>query len=220
MKKKKTILAALVLALVVSIGGVIAYFSDTDSKTNTFTVGKVSIEVNEENWNAENAKAILPNQILDKDPTIKNNGKNEAYVFLKVAVPTANVTVEADDGSDGTTSAQPLFKLINSGNQEGVNDGWTLVSSETKNGAIEYIYAYGSNSEMTKLAKDATTPALFNKVQFANIQEGWGIEEQQYSVEVTGYAIQTENLTSSNAKDPAGVWAVLSANEVHKTTTP
>ena len=45
MKKKKTILAALVLALVVSIGGVIAYFSDTDSKTNTFTVGKVSIEV-------------------------------------------------------------------------------------------------------------------------------------------------------------------------------
>ena len=161
----------------------------------------------------------ITNTAVSNNNTITiNNVTGDIDITVRVTptclVEGTNITMY--DGTTGTTSAQPLFKLINSGNQEGVNDGWTLVSSETKNGAIEYIYAYGSNSEMTKLAKDATTPALFNKVQFANVQEGWGIEEKEYSVEVTGYAIQTENLTSSNTTSPTGVWAVLSANAVHK----
>jgi predicted ribosomally synthesized peptide with SipW-like signal peptide len=38
MNKKKVLIAAFVLALVLSIGGVLAYFSDSETKTNTFTV--------------------------------------------------------------------------------------------------------------------------------------------------------------------------------------
>ena len=52
MKKKKTILAALVLLLVVAVGGAIAYFTDTDTKTNTFTIGNVDISLTEDGWDA------------------------------------------------------------------------------------------------------------------------------------------------------------------------
>ena len=41
MKKKKTILAAAVLLLMLAVGCAIAYFTDTDQKTNTFTIGNV-----------------------------------------------------------------------------------------------------------------------------------------------------------------------------------
>ena len=38
MKKKKTILAAAILLFMFVIGGAIAYFTDTDTKTNTDTI--------------------------------------------------------------------------------------------------------------------------------------------------------------------------------------
>jgi predicted ribosomally synthesized peptide with SipW-like signal peptide len=39
MNKKKSIAVAIVLALVLLIGGMLAYFTDKDTKTNTFTIG-------------------------------------------------------------------------------------------------------------------------------------------------------------------------------------
>ena len=64
MSKKRAILAAVVLALVLCIGGVLAYFSDSEKATNTFTVGNISIQLTEANWNASNATSILPNQLI------------------------------------------------------------------------------------------------------------------------------------------------------------
>lgn len=220
MNKKKVLIAAFVLALVLSIGGVLAYFSDTETKTNTFTVGSVRIELNETAWDATGqtaAGSVLPNQIIDKDPTIKNTGKNAAYVFIKVSIPKTTVIVEEDNGTGSTSSTQELFTLINSSNQPGINSGWQLVSSDTTGAnANEYIYSYSSGGTMTSLAKDASTNPLFNKIQFANAQEGWGIEGQNYNVVVTGYAIQTENLTAGNVTGNTAVWNVLNANAVHK----
>ena len=44
--RKKIIAAAVVLALVVLIGSVLAYFTDTDTATNIFTLGdKIEIEI-------------------------------------------------------------------------------------------------------------------------------------------------------------------------------
>ncbi len=221
MNKKKVLIAAFVLALVLSIGGVLAYFSDTETKTNTFTVGSVRIELNETAWDATGqtaAGSVLPNQMIDKDPTIKNTGNNAAYVFIKVSIPKATVTIEAQDGSGSTSTTQELFTLINSSNTAGVNSGWELVSSDTTGAnANEYIYSYSSGGTMTSLAKGATTTnPLFSKIQFVNAQEGWGIEGQNYNVVVTGYAIQTENLTAGNVTGNTAVWNVLNANAVHK----
>ena len=50
MNRKKIIAAAVVLALVVLIGSVLAYFTDIDTATNIFTLGdKIEIEIVENN---------------------------------------------------------------------------------------------------------------------------------------------------------------------------
>ena len=64
MKKNKIILAAVVLLGVFVIGGAIALFTDTETKTNTFTVGNVDISVVETAW--------------DNLPDADTNGKKDA----------------------------------------------------------------------------------------------------------------------------------------------
>lgn len=85
--KKSTRNKALVLGLVgvMTIGGIAAYFTDGDTQTNTFTVGKISLDLQEPNW--EPPKDIVPEQEIKKDPQIKNDGINDEYVFLEVVVP-------------------------------------------------------------------------------------------------------------------------------------
>ena len=106
MKKKKTILAALVLLLVVAVGGAIAYFTDTDTKTNTFTIGNVDISLTEDGWDAladannndipDVAEDMMPGESVTKDPTINNlSTKNPAYVFAKVEVPCTTIVAPA-----------------------------------------------------------------------------------------------------------------------------
>ncbi|MDO5323968.1 MAG: TasA family protein, partial [Clostridia bacterium] len=52
MNKKKVLVLAVSVCLVaiLAIGGTLAYFTDTDAKTNTFTVGNVDITLTEPNW--------------------------------------------------------------------------------------------------------------------------------------------------------------------------
>lgn len=56
--KKKTILVAAIAVMLVAalvVGGTLAYFTDTDNKTNTFTVGNVDIELLESQYHRVNA---------------------------------------------------------------------------------------------------------------------------------------------------------------------
>ena len=46
-KRMKTMIAATAMIGVLAIGGISAYFTDGDTATNTFTVGKVSIDLQE-----------------------------------------------------------------------------------------------------------------------------------------------------------------------------
>lgn len=102
-KRMKTMIAATAMIGVLAIGGISAYFTDGDTATNTFTVGKVSIDLQEPNWNPP--KDITPNQEIKKDPQIKNDGINDAYMFMKVTVPYDNITVVAGDGTKAAAKA-------------------------------------------------------------------------------------------------------------------
>ena len=57
-------IAATAMIGVLAIGGISAYFTDGDTATNTFTVGKVSIDLQEPNWNPP--KDITPNQEIKR----------------------------------------------------------------------------------------------------------------------------------------------------------
>lgn len=56
--KKKTILVAAIAVMLVAalvVGGTLAYFTDKDNATNTFTVGNVKIDLLESSLHRENA---------------------------------------------------------------------------------------------------------------------------------------------------------------------
>jgi len=188
MNKKRTILTAVVLLLVLIIGGLMAYFTDMEDKHNTFTVGNVAITLSEPAWEtavtggAAKSASISPNVDLPKDPTITNDSTtNPVYVFLKVAVP----CYDAGYTSGTVTRDTDAFDFIKEDGTVGTNDGWVLVQTGSINpttGDKEYLYAYaagtGSN-QMTAVPTagsvdnnddptNSTTP-LFNSIKFKDI---------------------------------------------------
>jgi len=215
MKRNKTIIAAVVLLLVFVVGGAIAYFTDTDTKTNTFTIGNVDIELNESAWDAladENdndipdvAEDMMPGETVAKDPVVRNKStKNPAYVFVKVEVPCTTIVAPA-------TTSEELFTYT-------TNTGWTelTIANElpvacTSGGTATHVYYYGSGNTLTALAKaaNASTPTPTSTAVFSNVtllstltgNEGLTGDKE---IVITGYGIQTEGLTSTT---PAAVWA-------------
>ena len=113
--KKKLIAALSALAVIgtAGVGTTLAYLTDSEQHTNTFTVGDVKIELEEPAYAALSKAAktnIVPNEELPKNPFIKNTGVNDAIVFMKLTVPVENVTMVADDGSHpATPSKQEIF---------------------------------------------------------------------------------------------------------------
>ena len=211
--KAKLSIIALTLVACLMIAGVSAYFTDADTTTNTFTVGKVSLDLQEPDWNPPTN--ILPEQEIHKDPQIKNDGINEEYVFMEVIVPYANVVTAKDDGTRNAAADTELFSYD-------VNSGWVEIGTAKKDEAaktVTHLYAYGTKTAMTSLAKDATTPALFEYVRFANIVEDQNIETTTLNVVVNAYGIQTTNIhdaddtiDGNNADGktaPEAVWSVI-----------
>ena len=176
MNKKKTIIAAIVLLLVLLVGGAIAYFTDTDAKTNTFTIGNVDIQLNEV-WNAADGEGVVPGQKIDKKPTVENIGESDAYVFLEVTIPCHN--------------SKALFTL------EELNSAWSELESnacDAAEGNAVVVYSYGT---LTKLAKDAETPELFKQVKLdkdLKKADADALQDRNLNVVVNAYGIQAEGL--------------------------
>ena len=70
MKKKSILVAAIAVMLVAAlvVGGTLAYFTDTDSAKNTFTVGNVKIELLESSLHRENAGYANGTTVDDVSP--------------------------------------------------------------------------------------------------------------------------------------------------------
>lgn len=106
MKKKLTAIALVVALLAVAvIGGTLAYFTDADSAKNTFTVGNVKIDLIEQEKteqglaNFEQDKLLVPGKSNDgnavsKIVTVKNTGKNDAWVWVDLKIPAYLVSSE------------------------------------------------------------------------------------------------------------------------------
>lgn len=83
---KKRILSICLMAIVAVTaitGASLAYLTDRDSAKNEFTLGNVAIELIESFEDNE----LIPGKKLDKEATIKNIGKNDAWVWVTVAIP-------------------------------------------------------------------------------------------------------------------------------------
>ena len=204
MNMKKTRIVIIVSALVacMGIGTISAYFTDADTSTNTFTVGKVGIDLKEPNWVLQ--PGILPKDELPKDPQVTNTGVNDAYVFMEVVVPYANVTTENDDGTRNEAKDTELFSYD-------LKKEWVEVNTankDTENETVTRLYGYGTEDKMTVVPSGVTTEPVFDYVRFANVVEDEGLEETIQEVTVKAYAIQTDNINGGTEK-PDEVWEVI-----------
>lgn len=104
MKKKIVSLALAVCLIAIAAVGTLAYFTDKDAETNTFTVGNVAIDLIEQQKGAqgleafENEKVLLPGtsdvNAVSKIVTVKNNGANDAWVWVDLKIPAYLVSSE------------------------------------------------------------------------------------------------------------------------------
>lgn len=134
MKSKKkvfvTVLCAAVL-VVASVLGTMAYLTSTDSVSNTFTVGNVSITLDEAKVDQygtavtpaervkENGYKLIPGRTYIKDPTVHvTAGSEDSWLFVKVVDEIAGIE------ADTTVAAQMAA------------NGWTAVEGATN------VYAY------------------------------------------------------------------------------
>ena len=182
MNKKKIVTACLVVALlaVFAIGGSLAYFTDTEEKDNTFTVGNVDIQLTEPNWvssGSVDAPEVYPGEPLAKDPTVTNKGANPCFVRIQVT------------GLDCLGNAGMITYRTNYEDNK-LGDNWVL-------GKDGYYY-YNK-----VLAVGATTDALFDQIVIptgvtnADAFKSDTAERIEYSVDVKAQAVQAQGAKAS-----------------------
>ena len=188
--KKSTILmlVSLVLAMVVGIGGTLAFLTDRDSDTNVFTVGNVDIELNED---FTQNSVLMPNVEINKDAWITNKGTNPAYTWMTVAVP-----AEVDGCIDLNWTADAADKV------SGPVDAQDAEGNEYKVYTVKWPYVINPGDETPVLLDSVTLAGNVDMVdgKFALV-EGGVVTEIDYDltnvkVPVSAFAIQSEGFNS------------------------
>lgn len=141
MKNKKSLIALILAALIVTIAGTLAYFTDTVSIDNEFAVSDFNVELIEEFISPANWK---PGDETNKVVTAKNNGAIPAKVRIKL--------VESWKDENGDE-----LPLVQDGNRI-AQINFVNTSNWAKSGEYYYYNA-------TLNANDVTS-AIINKVTF------------------------------------------------------
>ena len=203
LSKKKTVItsmAALAVFAGMSVPYVSAYLTDNETATNTFTVGKVQVDLEEPSYpgnNTDKTTNLVPNGEVAKDPKVENTGNNAAIVFIKMTVPRANVTLVKDNGEKGTKEVQELFYFKKNADtidkhQNNFDTNWVeLTSPEGTATATERTYVFGYN---TAVAAGKSTNPLFEKIQLKNVIENEITTGEAKNIKIDTYAIQADNI--------------------------
>lgn len=168
--KKKTILVAAIAVMLVAalvVGGTLAYFTDTDTKTNTFTVGKVDITLNEKGADGKDFQQdqkLYPGtktqNNIAKIVTVTNNEDSEdAYLWAEIWIPS-----DLDDGDDHSPTAPGLGNSLHFNYaQNVVETRATYLGSKEINGTMYNGYVHYVKGDAAHKAGE-TTGALLDQV--------------------------------------------------------
>ncbi len=185
---KKSLLLALcaVLLVVSSVLGTMAYLTSQDAVTNTFTVGKVAITLDEADVKTDgtyvtdennrvdaNEYHLLPGHAYTKDPVVHVGEDSEpCWIFVKV-----ENNIKDIQATDAKTIETQM-----------ADNGWTLVTDETN------VYAYKNT---VQAAQDIPVFASF-KVDGTLTNEKLASYEQK-TIDVTAYAVQADGFDTAEA---------------------
>ena len=191
MKKKLTLVVSLLLVLALSIGGTIAWLTDTETVTNTFTMGNVDITLVE--TTGVDYK-FVPGKEIEKDPKVTVVADSEAcYVYVEIKEE-INFTKETNYGfSDYFTYdiADGWEQLKDKDGNDVTGVYYKTVDAETaKAGTFWYVlkgsetYANGCVSVSDKVTKDMIDVLDMSK-------------DKEPTLTITAYAIQSEGTGSA-----------------------
>ena len=210
-KTKALALALCAVLLVVSTVFVtMAYLTSEDSVTNTFTVGKVTITLDEADVDLMGVKdgdarvkaneyKLIPGHTYIKDPTIHvADDSEECWLFVKVENGLS--AIEANTSEDLSIAAQMAAK------------GWTPVAE----GSNIYAYSTKQTARANVVVFDNFTisgTADVSKYATADGTDAEGNPIGGKTIEVTAYAIQADGFaTAAEAWTAAGAEAQAKAN--------
>lgn len=199
-KTSKALLLGLCALLLVgaSVLGTMAYLTSTTSVTNTFTVGKVEIDLDEakvdENGtevpNVDRVKAndykLMPGHEYKKDPTVHvKTGSEDCYLFVKVSNDIA--AIETSVASD-KVSAQIIA------------NGWKAVENEDG----VYVYTNGGNTPVAVSA--GTDKLVFSKfiIDGAATSDTLKTYVEGKKITINAYAVQADGFAN---KSIAEIWS-------------
>lgn len=198
-KSRKIVLGTIVIILVIamSVAGTIAYLtSKTETVRNTFTIGNVTIKLDEHKIKDEyadellddivmsNEYKLLPGHTYLKDPTVHVHAESEdCWLFVKVTNGIAAIEVAA---ADGDTIAEQMATI-----------GWTLVEGTTD------VYAY---KETVSGGDDVKVFDSFTIAGNADISNYATASNSNSVIEIIAYAIQADGFATS-----AAAWAAAPA---------
>lgn len=193
--KTKALLMSLcaVLLVAASVLGTMAYLTDSKDVKNTFTVGNVTItmdetDVDDSTPNKErdqaNSYKLMPGHTYTKDPIIHVDANSEdCYLFVKVDNQIA--AIEADGNT--TVAAQMAAK------------GWKAV--EGKDGI--YVYVGTTAAPVAVKANDNVT--VFEQLVIAGTVNGDTLKTyENKTITVTAYAVQKDGFEGKTANQ---IWS-------------
>lgn len=232
-KNKKLIALTAAIISIITIGGITAYFTDSETKENIFVIGSgVNIKLNEDF--PCNPPKIKPNGKQNKNPKIVvDKNSEDCYAFIEYTLPTEKINIFDVYGKTiipgkSSHTYNELFTLNKKDGSCGINknspnsDGWLLLKGypkENKNEALgigtkTYVYAYvNKDGQLKALKPGSETTTIFDSITFANVNEKpksvktIGQTNNALSIPLKAYAIQTENIVEHVT--PENVWNVL-----------
>lgn len=207
MKKKITlVVTCIVLVAAMVIGGTLAYFTDTKTANNTFTMGNVKIALDETNVKdpegdrvTSNEYDVYPGQTVTKDPIVHNTGKNGAYI---------RATVNVYNWMNLVAAYYPDFKetFPNDGYKAALNllvgelgEGWSVVDVVAGDTftigqfdakfVLKYDGVLAAGADTTAMFQTVTIPAGIDNANASSFQ----------SVKVVAQAIQADGFDTWEA---------------------
>ena len=199
---KRSLLSVVALALTIAVTafGTVAYMTDSDTVTNTFTVGNINITVDEENVDGipdengniiperdqQNNYPLIPGLVQKKDPTMTvHAGSEECYVRFRVEL-TGYAALKAI--RPALTDEQLLTQFVS------INSDWTLTGTPVVNGNV-VTYEYRHAVEVDASTETQTLQPLFNTFTVPLEYTGSDLTmmvNAGFQMEAHGDAIQTD----------------------------
>lgn len=199
MKKKiLAVVLAVVILAVAAVGATLAYLTaKSDTLTNTFTLGNVSIELDEPNW--VNGQKLIPGATYTKDPQVTVGATSEdCYVFVKL-VEDNGALADDDEGTAGVDETVDALEWE-------IAAGWTKLEN-----GVYYRKVTDENGDKNKALKvladdEITVSGGLTQEHINQLQPTADTEDTDPalpSLTITAYAIQSNNLDTAEVEEAA-----------------